>query len=121
MQNEDSNGVPRKHLGQITLTDLFSTRNSHDIEKLNALVAEKSKSFLLQSKISGKPLAPEILAVLDEGAVVYKERWTVRLVLRDLSFEIYKLHNPYLRRPFLWALLLLHCFYWGVTTTNLSR
>ena len=55
----------------------LATANSNEIAKLNAIVTEKTKTFVSASETSGKVLAPEILAVFKDGAVVYKERWTV--------------------------------------------
>ena len=47
-----------------------------EIKRLNDLVIEKSKNFVGISNKDGTVLTPEVHEVVNNGAVVYKKRWT---------------------------------------------
>ena len=80
----------------------LATANSNEIAKLNAIVTEKTKTFVTASETSGKELAPEILAVFKDGAIVYKERWTV-----SEFFSNYQINLKYFYRT-LFLFFLVH-------------
>lgn len=81
-----------------------------EIDRLNAMVNAKVQKFLEQSSKTGKPLSPEVSAVLVQKSVVYKKRqkW-VPIFYAMVSLALLSLH---LDRPLTILTAVVFSFVW---------
>ena len=67
--------------------------NKEEIDRLNRMVDEKVKSFVEDSKKTGKEISPEVDAVYNGKCVVYKNRNTfIPIIFSTVSISILLIH-----------------------------
>lgn len=103
---------------------IFKPKDYCEIKRLNDIVNEKSKLILEQSQKNGTELPPEVVEVIQNGAVIYKKRWLFVPILWGLlsaSIALYHYNYPITFMISAVSMFLWYDFYSGILHTVLDE